>query len=290
MLRFLKSQLTPHYHVIEAVDGRQAFDKASQSLPDIILLDMNMPEKDGLQVCRELRQQASTREIPIIILTARADEATKLTALSAGANDFLSKPLLDLVTARSGEKPRRVSHHYQAKAHCKQNQVLETTIDQLKETETLLVQTEKMVSLGRMSAGIIHEINNPLNYATTGLFSLRNKVKHIAPGPAERSITEVLQDVEGRHQAGSRASFPISRFLLIPTPSRWLILWKSRGRPLARPSSSSSSEWKDKVQIEQKFEDKLFCCPWGGNSEQVAPESLSIWLQNTLDAIKSREV
>ena len=55
MLRFLKSQLRTHYRVTEAVDGRQAVEKAGQLLPDIILLDMNMPEMDGLQACRELR-------------------------------------------------------------------------------------------------------------------------------------------------------------------------------------------------------------------------------------------
>src|ERR1022692_2552064 len=49
MLRFLKSQLCEHYQVLEAVDGQQAIEKASQFLPDIILLDMMMPEKDGLR-------------------------------------------------------------------------------------------------------------------------------------------------------------------------------------------------------------------------------------------------
>ena len=77
----------------------------------------------------------------------------------------------------------------------KQNQVLESTIEQLKETETQLVQTEKLASLGRMSAGIIHEINNPLNFATTGLFTLRNKGKYLAPEQQEE-YAEILKDVE----------------------------------------------------------------------------------------------
>src|SRR5947207_122456 len=92
MLKFLKSQLSEHYQILEAVDGQQAIEKAGQFLPDVILLDMMMPEKDGLQVCRELRERTSTQSIPIILLTARADEATKLAALDAGANDFLAKP------------------------------------------------------------------------------------------------------------------------------------------------------------------------------------------------------
>jgi len=92
MLRFLKSQLISHYQVLEAVDGQQAIEKAGQFLPDIILLDMMMPEKDGLQACREIRERTSTASIPVILLTARADEETKLAALEAGASDFLAKP------------------------------------------------------------------------------------------------------------------------------------------------------------------------------------------------------
>src|SRR5258706_5599391 len=154
---------------------------------------MMMPEKDGLQACREIRERMPTASIPIILLTARADEETKLAALSAGANDFLSKPFS---TSELHVRIKNLveSHHYKEKL-AKQNQTLESTIDQLKETETLLVQTEKMTSLGRMSAGIIHEINNPLNYATTGLFTLRNKTKQLAP-EQQADYAEVLQDVE----------------------------------------------------------------------------------------------
>ena len=193
MLAFLKSQLKAQYRLIEASDGAQAVDKARQFVPDIILLDMMMPEKDGLQACREIREHTPTQSIPIILLTARADEETKLAALSAGASDFLAKPF------SSTELHVRIknlveSHHYQRKLS-KQNQVLESTIELLKDTETQLVQTEKLASLGRMSAGIIHEINNPLNFATTGLFTLRKKGQHLAAEQQEE-YQEILRDVE----------------------------------------------------------------------------------------------
>src|SRR5262249_42947449 len=156
MLRFLKSQLSSHYHVIEAVDGQQAIEKASQFLPDIILLDMMMPEKDGMQACREIRERTSTQSIPVVRLTARADEETNHAALAAGASDFLAKPF-STTELHVRIKTLVDSHQYQRKLS-KQKQVLESTIDQLKETEIQLVQTEKLASLGRMSAGIIHEI------------------------------------------------------------------------------------------------------------------------------------
>jgi DNA-binding response OmpR family regulator len=152
MINFLRSQIQQRYRVIEAVDGREALEKVSQHLPDIVLLDMNMPEKDGLQVCRELRENPGTQKIPIILLTARADEETKLAALSAGANDFLSKPF-SVAELHVRLNNLVQSHEYQQKLH-RQNQTLAQTIEQLKQTETQLVQTAKMASLGRLSAGM----------------------------------------------------------------------------------------------------------------------------------------
>ena len=193
MLRFLKSQLESHYQIFEAVDGQQAIEKTAQFLPDIVLLDMMMPEKDGLQACRELRGRSTTQSIPIVLLTARADEETKLAALKAGASDFLPKPF-STTELHVRIKNLVESYHYQQKL-AKQNRTLESTIEQLKETETQLVQTEKLASLGRLSAGIIHEINNPLNFATTGLYTLRNKAKHLA-AEQQADYAEILRDVE----------------------------------------------------------------------------------------------
>ena len=69
------------------------------------------------------------------------------------------------------------------------------SLAQLKENEVQLVQSEKLASLGRMSAGMIHEINNPLNFATTGLFTLRKKGKFLPP-EQQKDFAEILKDVE----------------------------------------------------------------------------------------------
>jgi signal transduction histidine kinase len=193
MLRFLKSQLAGRYRIIEAVDGRQALENARQFLPDVLLVDMMMPEIDGLQVCRELQAQTSTQNIPIILLTARADEETKLTALTAGASDFLTKPFS--TTELHVRVKNLVDGHLSQRKLARQNQVLEATIEQLKETETQLVQSEKMASLGRLSAGIIHEINNPLNYAKTGLFTLRRQGQAL-PEEKRAVFNDILKDIE----------------------------------------------------------------------------------------------
>jgi signal transduction histidine kinase len=193
MLRYLKSQLSLNFQVIEAVDGRQAIEKASQFLPDVIVCDMMMPEKSGLEVCREIRERTYTKSTPILMLTARADEETKLTALAAGANDFITKPF-STTELRVRLKNLVETFHLQQKL-VRQNQVLEATIEQLKDTEVQLVHSEKLASLGRMSAGIIHEINNPLNYAKTGLYVLRNTIESPSTDEKEPSL-EVLQDIQ----------------------------------------------------------------------------------------------
>jgi signal transduction histidine kinase len=279
MLRFLESQLVSHYRVVEAVDGLQAFQKAGESLPDLILLDMNMPEKDGLQVCRELRTQESTREIPVIILTARADEETKLTCLSAGANDFLTKPF------SASELHVRIrnlvqSHHYREKL-AGQNRALESAIEQLKETESLLVQTEKMASLGRMSAGIIHEINNPLNYATTGLYTLRGRAKLLAP-EHQSEYVEILHDVE---EGLKRVRNIVTGLRTFTHPDTEQVDDVEVAATMAFALKFLASEWREKVQIEQNFEPGLVI---RGNRNKLLQVFVNL-LQNSLDATRRRK-
>jgi signal transduction histidine kinase len=193
MLKFITSELSGHYNVVAVSDGQQAVDQAVVCAPDIVLLDMMMPEKDGLQACREIRASPETRGIPIVLITAHVDEETKLNALRAGASDFLPKPF-STTELHVRVKNLVESLDFQRKL-ARQNQVLETTIENLKETESQLVQSEKLVSLGRLSAGLIHEINNPLNFVTTGLFTLRGKARFL-PEIERDDYAEILKEVE----------------------------------------------------------------------------------------------
>lgn len=78
-----------HYDVLTAINGRQALDMARQNQPDLILLDLMLPEVDGLDVCRELRQ---TSKVPIIMITARGEEVDRVVGLELGADDYICKP------------------------------------------------------------------------------------------------------------------------------------------------------------------------------------------------------
>lgn len=80
------------FEVIEAHDGQEALDLASRLLPDMVLLDVMMPQLTGFEVCEKLRGSFATRHIPIIILTAKAELTDKLNGLEGGANDYITKP------------------------------------------------------------------------------------------------------------------------------------------------------------------------------------------------------
>jgi two-component system, OmpR family, KDP operon response regulator KdpE len=90
VLRFLRASLSAHgYRLVEAVTGQQAVVEAATRLPDIVLLDLGLPDLDGVEVARRLREWSA---VPIIVLSARGLESDKILALDAGADDYLTKP------------------------------------------------------------------------------------------------------------------------------------------------------------------------------------------------------
>jgi two-component system phosphate regulon response regulator PhoB len=80
------------FDVLSAANGRQALEKARATLPALILLDVMLPEMDGLEVCKSLRRDPKTAGIPVIMLTARAAEIDRVVGLELGADDYITKP------------------------------------------------------------------------------------------------------------------------------------------------------------------------------------------------------
>ncbi len=275
MLRFLKTQLSDEFQVLEAIDGQQAVEKASQFLPEIILSDMMMPEKDGLQVCRELRAKTSTQSIPIILLTARADEETKLTALSVGASDFLSKPFS--TTELHLRVTNLVGQRKLQRELARNLQILEATMDELKEAQSQLVQSEKLAGLGRMSAGIIHEINNPLNYAKTGLYALRKKESFLPEGERE-DFSEVIRDIE---EGVDRVKNIVADLRTFSHPSSDELQDVDLGNVIASALRFVSDQLKG-VKIDNQLPAEFTV---NGNSNKLVQVAINL-LQNAIDAVK----
>jgi len=80
------------FEVISAANGEEALQKAKGHLPDLVLLDLMLPEVDGLEVCKRLRGDPATATIPIIMLTAKAAEIDRVLGLELGADDYITKP------------------------------------------------------------------------------------------------------------------------------------------------------------------------------------------------------
>ncbi len=92
VVRYLSSFLKDNYRVVAARNGRKGFDKAIEQIPDIIISDVMMPELDGLELCDKLKRDLRTSHIPIILLTAKADVASRIEGLERGADAYLAKP------------------------------------------------------------------------------------------------------------------------------------------------------------------------------------------------------
>ncbi len=167
MRRYLAGALEENFRILQARDGRQGLEMARTHRPQLMVLDVMMPEIDGLEVCRRLKADTATRGIKIVILTARISEEAKLAALEHGADDFLTKPFSRV------EVETRLKNLLQAsnlERDLEQRNVkLQETLTELRMTQGQLIQSEKLNAMGSLSAGLLHEINNPLNYAITAL-------------------------------------------------------------------------------------------------------------------------
>jgi len=191
MRQFIVSQLED-YEILEASDGKQGWELAKQHLPDLIVLDFMMPEMDGMEVCRLLRKHPPTSRIPIVLVTAHAGDAPRLEALQAGVNDFLTKPFSSVeLRARIRNLLITVQHEREI---AESNTNLTQALVQLQENEEQLVRAEKLTSLGRMSAGIIHEVNNPLNYAKTSIHLLKS-YRDLIPAGEQADYDDTIVDL-----------------------------------------------------------------------------------------------
>lgn len=169
------------YTVATAISGERALKRIKTHVPDLILLDVQMPVMDGFETCRQLKNNPETANIPVIFITALSDIGSIVRGFSLGAVDYISKPFQEL------ELLTRVRTHLQLslltqkleKRVAERTLELETTLEQLQQSRLQLIQHEKMSALGNLVAGIAHEINNPIGFLNGSINNVEEYVQEL---------------------------------------------------------------------------------------------------------------
>ncbi|MBE9039807.1 hybrid sensor histidine kinase/response regulator [Oscillatoriales cyanobacterium LEGE 11467] len=177
-IRFLSKMLLDRgYNVRKAINGKMALTAIEAVLPDLILLDINMPDMNGYEVCEQLKADPKTRTVPVIFLSALNDVADKVKAFQMGGVDYISKPFqFEEVLARIQNQLTIQSLQSQLKnKNCK----LKKTLNNLQETQSQLVQKEKAIVIGQLVAGVAHEINNPVSFIYSNLTPAREYIQDL---------------------------------------------------------------------------------------------------------------
>ncbi|HZH46629.1 MAG TPA: phosphate regulon transcriptional regulator PhoB [Roseococcus sp.] len=98
------------FHVEEATDGQEALTRIAEAKPDLVLLDWMLPSLSGIEVCRQIRRRPATRDLPVIMVTARTEDGDAVRALDTGADDYITKPFaVEALLARIRALLRRSS-------------------------------------------------------------------------------------------------------------------------------------------------------------------------------------
>lgn len=181
-LRTLGELLRPEYRVRLASSGAEALRVAcSEPCPDLILLDVMMPGMDGCEVLRRLQADDATRAIPVIFVTALQDEDSEQRGFELGAADYIHKPV------RAAIALSRIRVQLDAKAardrlrrkNLRMKHQMEVGGRELEMAQIQLLQSEKMASIGQLSAGIAHEINNPIGFVASNLSALERYLQDL---------------------------------------------------------------------------------------------------------------
>lgn len=154
------ANILSEYKLLVANNGKKAIEIAKKQSPHLILLDVMMPDLSGFEVCALLKSNPETSDIPVIFITAKDDIGDEVEGLNLGAVDFILKPIsppIVLARIKTQMKLMEIQENL-----VKKNNTLKSTLDELRETQSRLVQNEKLVALGEIVAGVAHEINTPL--------------------------------------------------------------------------------------------------------------------------------
>ncbi|MGD1698567.1 hybrid sensor histidine kinase/response regulator [Dapis sp. BLCC M229] len=180
------------YTVRPIPSGKLALQGIHLDYPDLILLDIQMPDMDGYEVCKHLKADPRTQDIPVIFISALDDIFDKIKAFEVGGIDYITKPFhaeevfsrvkthITLYRLQKQLQKKTVDQEVEIQAQHlileqmieslkSANQELKERLEQLKKAQLQLVKSEKMASIGQLVSGVAHEINNPVGFISGNL-------------------------------------------------------------------------------------------------------------------------
>jgi len=174
------------YLVATAADGPKGLELLAAGTFELVLLDVRMPGMDGFEVLKRMKLDPQLQATPVVMISALDETASVVRCIQMGAEDYLMKPfdpvLLSARTGASLEKKRLRD------GELRRTEELQTALDDLRRTQSQLLVQEKLASLGALTAGIAHEIKNPLNFVTnfaSASVEMVNEIREILPPQPE---------------------------------------------------------------------------------------------------------
>ncbi len=176
-LKLLTSILTANsYNIRPSSNGKLALRSIESKLPDLILLDIIMPDMNGFEVCKKLKENPRAKNIPIIFISALDDIKNKVKAFKVGGVDYITKPF------EAEEVLARVQTHlkitFLQKNANKQNKLLKETLKRQRQQEKMLIEQSKTAAMGEMARAIAHQWRQPLNVLALYIQSIQENFEY----------------------------------------------------------------------------------------------------------------
>lgn len=198
------------FEVLQASDGVQAIARIEADRPDVVLLDVMMPKKTGYDVLEEVRPKLDAEQLPVLLLTAKAQESDLKHGFGLGASDYLLKPVSFVeLDARLGHHARLVRAVRALSVELEERRRLQGELDLATQR---LTQAENMATLGMLMAGIAHDLRNPLNYVQGAAERIRAALPHLRSedGALRDKNIALLEKVVGWVDQGTASMNAIS--------------------------------------------------------------------------------